>query len=50
MINNCKWLYANWCHNPKLCARDGQELCPLHMKDMSGCEEFEQNSKEVQDE
>lgn len=33
MLNNCKFLYADWCHNPKLCELDGQELCPFINED-----------------
>ena len=29
-MNDCKYLYADWCHNPELCELDGQELCPFY--------------------
>jgi len=32
-MNDCKYLYGDWCHNPELCELDGQELCPFYNMD-----------------
>jgi hypothetical protein len=44
MVNDCKWLYADWCHNDYLTARDGQELCPFYFKGFESCECYERVS------
>ena len=44
-MNNCKYLYADWCHKPSRCI-DGQELCIDYHN--GECPDFEQYKGDIQ--
>jgi len=39
----CKWLYADWCHNPNRCI-NGQELCMCYFNNEK-CPDYEPSKK-----
>lgn len=44
-MKRCKYLYADWCHNPVLLKVEPQELCPFyHHQDE--CYYFKEENKQ----